>query len=582
MIKIFCSRRAGTIIFVVALISVIFFALILGKGVNAQTSSQCTDSDGGNDHYVKGVLSGTAGQYVYTDACGSGTNKIPKANHLQEWDCSGKHVTLENFNCPNGCKDGACVQKEFSYANCSDTDGGTDYFVKGDFTYDTLRNGKVNGHAGGTEKCVGNIVEENSCTDGSPKITRYTCPKGCKDGACIEEPKVECTDSDNGQNFSVKGTTVGKLAGEQGSYVDSCKDDGMLAEYYCEDSPTPHVVLQDNDCPNGCSDGVCVEEPSEEDLEQIENQKKIQELITGAKGMTGMLNAINVMQRAFMQLAQQGVVMPEELAQTIARVKELGPAMNDFKNRKAENVTDEEAETLTDNVSELCEIGPTLEEWGDKVPQFLQIGAKMKQLSKDLKKAKSDVKLAVKAAARSKFGISDKVDELNGAFEALKVTSDDAIASTDFDEKDGKINEFYDQFQDIYDTIGVINALQNTAKAKTEWGRRLKTNTNTISQLSKNAELDVSELVAKNDEIKTKVDELSPALAKKPIDRDEVKWIFEDLKARQSEFIDIADQLSGVKSALPKVQAVKFDTSQFKNFSAFSQFCGVSNENGEF
>ena len=128
-----------------------------------------------------------------------------------------------------------------------------------------------------------------------------------------------------------------------------------------------------------------------------------------------MLNAINVMQRAFIQLAQQGIAMPEELAQTIVRAKELGPNMNDFKNKNAENITDDEALTLTDNTNELCELGSTLEEWGDKVPEFLQIGAKMKQMTKDLKKAKSDVKLAVKAAARSKFGISDKVDELNGA-----------------------------------------------------------------------------------------------------------------------------------------------------------------------
>ena len=159
------------------------------------------------------------------------------------------------------------------------------------------------------------------------------------------------------------------------------------------------------------------------------------------------------------------------------------------------------------------------------------------------------------------------------------MTSDDAMASTDFDGKDGKFNEFYDQFQDIYDTIGVINSLQNTAKAKVEWGKRVKNNASTISKLE-SAGSDVSELVAKNDEVKAKLDELNPALAKKPIDRDEVKWIFEDLKSRQAEFVDIADQLRGVKSSLPKVQTVKFDASQFKNFGAFSQFCGVPLQDG--
>lgn len=472
---------------------------------------------------------------------------------------------------------------QFSYANCSDTDGGTDYFVKGDFTYDTLRNGKVNGHAGGTEKCVGNMVEENSCIDGSPKIIRYTCPKGCKDGACIEEPKIECIDSDDGRDYFVKGET----ADFGDTREDACFDSNTVTEFYCEQAEgqtRPSRGAEQKECEYGCKDGACVEESSEEDLERIENQKKIQELITGAKGMTDMLNAVNVMQRAFVQLVRQGVAMPEELVQTIVRVKELGSGMNDFKNRKAEDVTDEEAETFTDNMNELCEMGLTLEDWGNQVPQFFQIGAKMKQVSKDLKKATSDVKLAVKAAVRSKFDIADKGDELNGAIETLKTTMGDANASTDFEEKDWKINEFYDQFRDIYDTIGVINALQNTTKAKTEWGKRVKTNAGIVSQLSKNAELDVSELAAKDDEIKAKVAELTPALAKKPMDRDEVKWIFEDLKSLYAEFIDIADQLRGVNSALPKVQVTKFNTSQFKNFGVFSQFCGVSlqEDNNEF
>lgn len=467
---------------------------------------------------------------------------------------------------------------------CTDSDSGTDYDVKGTVNFKNPSNGS---RAEESDFClpadgakIGYVAEYYCNSRGAIRID-HKCPNGCKNGACMKEPGYECTDSDDGKDYSVKGETTD--FGD--TRKDSCLDSNTLTEFYCEQAEgqtRPSRGAKQKKCEYGCKDGVCVEEPSEEDLERIENQKKIQELITGAKGMTGMLNAINVMQRAFVQLAQQGVAMPEELAQTIVRVKELGSEMNDFKNRNAENVTDEEAETLTDNANELCEMGLTLEDWGNQVPEFLQIGARMKQLSKDLKKAKSDVKLAVKAAARSKFGISDKADELNSAFEALKVTSDDAIASTDFDEKNGKINEFYDQFQDIYDTIGVINALQNTAKAKAKWGKRVKANANTISQLGKNAELDVSELVAKNDELKAKFDELNPALAKKKIDRDEVKWIFEDLKGRQAEFVDIADQLRGVASALPKIQSVKFDTSQFKNFGAFGQFCGISQENEEF
>ncbi len=544
-----------------------------GACIKDQPKSTCTDTDGGKDYFVAGRVNtvnkirDTIDSGAYFDVCSN--------NVLKEMYCASatnSRALSENYNCPNGCKDGACV-KEQPKPTCTDSDGGKDYFVKGtaqDSTSPILL----------TDVCEKNgQLAEMSC-DGTGRVVTelHACPNGCKNGACVkEQPKSTCTDSDGGQDLNIKGTTIGKWSGEQGSYVDYCKDDSELAEYFCEDSPTPHVVLQDNVCPNGCQDGICAPEPSEKDLDQIENQMQIQELLTGIGGMSGMLSDVKLMEKTFQQIVKNGIAMPSELEESILRVKEISPEIMKLQNRKVDDITDDEIFTLMDNLSELCEIGPTLQEWSDQIPSFLQLGVKMNQLSKDLKKATSDVKLAVKAATRSKFGLSDKGDELNSAIEALKGMKDESIAITDFDEKDGKINEFYDQFQDIYDTIGVINALQNTAKAKVEWGKRVKANASTINKLQ-NAESDVSELVAKNDEVKTKVDELNLALVKKPMDRDEIKWIFEDLKSRQAEFVDIADQLRGVKSALPKVQAVKFDPSQFKNFDAFSPFCGVSLE----
>ena len=44
---------------------------------------------------------------------------------------------------------------------------------------------------------------------------------------------------------------------------------------------------------------------------------------------------------------------------------------------------------------------------------------------------------------------------------ALKTTSDDATASIDLDEKDGKINEFNVQIKNVYDMIWMIDTLQS-------------------------------------------------------------------------------------------------------------------------
>ncbi|MEK9132169.1 MAG: hypothetical protein AAB606_00460 [Patescibacteria group bacterium] len=516
MVKIFRSRWVGVVTFAfVAFVSVFSFSLLSGKGVDAQTSFvqsilACTDSDGGTDYNVKGTV---------------------------------------NFKNPsNGSR---AEESDF----CLPADG----------------------------KKIGYVAEYYCNSSGAIRID-HKCPNGCKDGACIQDqPESTCIDTDGGKDYYTAGrvNTVNKIGDtvDSGAYFDTCDRD-TLVERYCTSATDSVSLAEGHLCLNGCKDGACIaetpsgeEEEKEEPEDRTEQIKQIQELITGIGGMDRVIRGVNVIEKTFKTLAKQGVDTPSDLSETIARAKEINPEIVKFKNSKAENVTDEEAGTLTDNMNEMCGISSTLEDFGNRVPQFLQLGAKMKQASADLKKAKSDVVRAAKVATRSKFDISDKAEELNGAVDALKTTLDDVGASTDFDEKDYKINEFYDQFQRIYDTIGVINALQNTSKAKVEWTRRVKLNSSTISLLSKKAELDTSELVAKNDEIKAKVDELGVTLVKKPIDRYEIKLVFEDLKSLNTEFIYIADQLSGINSALPKVKVAKFDTSQFKKTGAFSQFC---------
>lgn len=520
MITATLLRRAGAVTLAVAIVSVVSFALFIGKEANAQNSSTCTDSDNTLDYY------------------GMGPEQVSEMNDSSKY-IRGSIISVVS--------DG--IQHNVDVCETS------------------------------------NKVREHYCDRG--EYLAYIildCPNGCKDGACVEESKPkECTDSDNGSDYFTKGT-VKTSASPLMNYTDICGPGSSeipagheLIEWNCDENGG--VINEYYNCPNGCKDGACV---SEEELTRIEKQKQIKEMLKGISGMSGLIRGLNVMEKAFQQVAKDGVATPAELAQTMTRVKEIRPEIVKFQNKKAENITDEAAEMLADHMSEMCEIGLTLAEWGEQLPQFLQISARMKQATKDLKRAKSDVARAVKAAARSKYGLSNKVEELNGAIETLKTTLGDAVEITGLDEKGEKINEFYDQFQDIYDAIGVINALQNVGQARTQWNKRVNENTRLINQL-KRAKLDVAELAVMNDEVRAKLDELKTALAKKPLDRDEVKGLFEDLRIFQSEFIDLADQLRGVKSALPKVPAAKIDTAQFKNFGAFSQFCGVpeQSDNGE-
>jgi len=70
---------------------------------------------------------------------------------------------------------------------CTDTDNGKDYYTAGQvtgFNVDHTQTSTIPDVCSDT-----NIVRERFCgEDGTIQTTHFTCPNGCKDGACIEEP----------------------------------------------------------------------------------------------------------------------------------------------------------------------------------------------------------------------------------------------------------------------------------------------------------------------------------------------------------------------------------------------------------
>ncbi len=130
---------------------------------------------------------------THTDSCDGDT--------LTEWGCGGsEHIYSETYDCPDGCSDGACIDKEGRFGglkefseggqgyldNCIDSDGGADFYVKG-----TLSTPEYNA----TDFCKDDsTLAEFSCgftTVSAGKLSPvgvYShCPNGCRDGACIRE-----------------------------------------------------------------------------------------------------------------------------------------------------------------------------------------------------------------------------------------------------------------------------------------------------------------------------------------------------------------------------------------------------------
>jgi len=75
-----------------------------------------------------------------------------------------------------------------------------------------------------------------------------------------------CTDSDGGKNYSVKGTTTGLTRDEVtqemkiGTKTDTCVSSMQVGEWFCKSHHTygEYVEGTTYTCPNGCLDGACI------------------------------------------------------------------------------------------------------------------------------------------------------------------------------------------------------------------------------------------------------------------------------------------------------------------------------------
>lgn len=96
-------------------------------------------------------------------------------NSLKEVYCDANdQPAYEVVSCSVQCKNGACV-------DCSDTDGGMDYNVKGVVTDSS---GSFEDYCLEGATSSGPNLGERWCADGVAHFTAYACPNGCENGAC--------------------------------------------------------------------------------------------------------------------------------------------------------------------------------------------------------------------------------------------------------------------------------------------------------------------------------------------------------------------------------------------------------------
>jgi len=167
----------------------------------------CTDSDGGKDYAVKGtgigknVNPGESETLQGSDYC----RIYPPL--LIEYYCEDALLKEEEYECPNGCSEGACIGDveplventgERRYT-CTDSDGGKAYFMPGRMEDE----GPV-GTLVGVDECISDkILKEYYCSEEDERSSyeEYECPETCFNNACYggsdvsSDPSGDCEET---------------------------------------------------------------------------------------------------------------------------------------------------------------------------------------------------------------------------------------------------------------------------------------------------------------------------------------------------------------------------------------------------
>jgi peptidoglycan hydrolase-like protein with peptidoglycan-binding domain len=276
---------------------------------NIVPKGTCIDSDQGKNYQTAGYAT-LNGEEFMEDTCLSDIK--PSANDkatLMEYYCTGDQnnpAWFIEYKCPNGCKNGACINPSSStYPSFFMTTDKQSY-SKGDIISLSIKRGDSGTYPYYVDLYVNNLIVIKRKLDvSSPMgiITQidtnlYEPFKSGSSGvyilgviasgetvAGVTEGKYNtnstavnyfsivsvtpaCTDSDGGKNLYVKGTTTGTSAGSdyprQVTMTDSCRDATHIFEYYCSNNANVINGLFGNYfesiteyCADGCIDGAC-------------------------------------------------------------------------------------------------------------------------------------------------------------------------------------------------------------------------------------------------------------------------------------------------------------------------------------
>jgi len=161
-----------------------------GACVNSTTPT-CTDSDEGLNYYVKGTTTICSPELGCSEFTDDDWCEPSNPSLLNERICFSNNISQTlSYNCPNGCVNGSCIAGPVTIGNCTDSDGGLNYYVFGNVTTTGLGTSYdicVPSITGG----LPNSIEEYYCNASDSNAFYYNifdCPYGCLNGSCLANP----------------------------------------------------------------------------------------------------------------------------------------------------------------------------------------------------------------------------------------------------------------------------------------------------------------------------------------------------------------------------------------------------------
>ncbi len=232
---------------------------------DADVFSDCTDSDGGENYYMKGITN--ASNEVIIDRCclsmgEGGADCREQGTVLIEGFClTNDYAEDHMYNCPNGCSDGVCIQNTTPVVNklCVDTESVTSNDVRGILSnqdnspleYDDAREDLSSSRNSDLSVHVLSSTTANIIFFGEEKIVKLG------EIAYFDVLSIRL----NSINFVGVGNVNNNVKLEIMTIKDFCDTKNTLYEYYCDADINADRIFnaKEINCPNGCSNGVCIQ-----------------------------------------------------------------------------------------------------------------------------------------------------------------------------------------------------------------------------------------------------------------------------------------------------------------------------------